>query len=106
MRLYQEESFGPVKPIVRVKGVGEAVRVANDTEYGLYAAVFTGNVGRAMRVARGVEAGIVVINSNSAGSDYNSAFGGMKGSGVGRVGGKYSIMSFLETKTIKISTTV
>lgn len=104
--IYREEVFGPVIVVKTFETEEEAIEMANDTEYGLFAAIFTGNVGKALRVARGVDAGIVVINSASTSSDPNGAFGGMKGSGQGRVGGKYSIKSYLETKTINISTTV
>src|SRR6185437_10206177 len=62
MRIYREESFGPVKPVVRVNGEEEAIRVANDTEYGLSAAVFSRDVQRALQVAKRVESGICHIN--------------------------------------------
>jgi aldehyde dehydrogenase (NAD+) len=101
--IYRDEVFGPVVMINTFETEAEAVAMANDTEYGLFAAVFTGNVGRAMRVARGIEAGVVVVNANSRGNGSNTAFGGMKGSGYGRIGGKYSLMSFLETKSIEIN---
>jgi acyl-CoA reductase-like NAD-dependent aldehyde dehydrogenase len=102
MRIYQEESFGPVKPIVRVKGVDEAIRVANDTEYGLSAAVFGKDIQRALSVAKRIESGICHINGPTVADEAQIPFGGMKGSGYGRFGGKVVINEFTELRWITI----
>jgi acyl-CoA reductase-like NAD-dependent aldehyde dehydrogenase len=102
MRIYQEESFGPVKPILRVRGVDEAVRVANDTEYGLSAAVFGQDVRRALAVARRIESGICHINGPTVADEPQMPFGGMKASGYGRFGGRAVIEAFTELRWITI----
>jgi len=80
----------------------EAIQLANDTEYGLAAQIFTRDIARAIRVARKMEAGVVTINAGGIG-DLQSAFGGTKGSGHGRTGGWYGVREFMESKTIKIN---
>lgn len=102
MRVYSEESFGPVKPIIRVKGEDDAVRVANDTEYGLSSAVFSRDVSRAMAVAARIQAGICHINGPTVGDEAQMPFGGMKGSGYGRFGGKASIAEFTDLRWLTI----
>jgi acyl-CoA reductase-like NAD-dependent aldehyde dehydrogenase len=102
MRIYREESFGPVKPIVRVRGVDEAVRVANDTEYGLSAAVFGQDVRRALAVARRIESGICHINGPTVADEPQMPFGGVKASGYGRFGGRAVIEAFTELRWITI----
>ena len=102
MRIYREESFGPVKPIVRVRGVDEAVRVANDTEYGLSAAVFGQDVRRALAVARRIESGICHINGPTVADEPQMPFGGVKSSGYGRFGGRAVIEAFTELRWITI----
>src|SRR5262249_30675879 len=87
MRIHHEESFGPVAPLVRVRDVDEAVTVANDTEYGLSAAVFGRDVNRALAVARRIESGICHINGPTVQDEAQIPFGGMKASGYGRFGG-------------------
>ncbi len=84
MRIYHEESFGPVKPVVRVSGDEEAIRVANDTEYGLSSAVFSRDVQRALAVARRIESGICHINGPTVHDEGQMPFGGVKSSGYGR----------------------
>jgi vanillin dehydrogenase len=103
MRIYGEESFGPVAAIVRVRGVEEAIRVANDTEYGLAAAVFGGNVQRALEVARRIESGICHINSATVNDEPQVPFGGVKSSGYGRFGGKAAIHEFTELRWMTIA---
>ena len=76
MRIYREESFGPVKPVVRVEGDEEAIRVANDTEYGLSAAVFSRDIQRAMNVAKRIESGICHINGPTVHDEAQMPFGG------------------------------
>jgi acyl-CoA reductase-like NAD-dependent aldehyde dehydrogenase len=102
MRIYQEESFGPVKSIIRVKSVEEAIHVANDTEYGLSAAVFTRDIQRALQVANHIESGICHINGPTLGDEPQMPFGGMKDSGYGRFGGTSSIAEFTDLRWITI----
>ena len=102
MRIYREESFGPVKPVVRVRGVEEAVRVANDTEYGLSATVFGQDVRRALAVARRIESGICHINGPTVADEPQMPFGGVKASGYGRFGGRAVIEAFTELRWITI----
>ncbi|MER9744249.1 aldehyde dehydrogenase [Mesorhizobium sp. M0187] len=102
MRVYSEESFGPVKPVIRVKGEDEAVCVANDTEYGLSSAVFSRDIRRAMAVAARIEAGIWHINGPTVGDEAQMPFGGVKGSGYGRFGGKASIAEFTDLRWLTI----
>ena len=79
MRIYAEELFGPVKPVIRVKGEDEAIRIANDTEYGLSAAVFSRDIRRALAVAARIESGICHINGPTVGDEAQMPFGGVKG---------------------------
>lgn len=102
MRIYGEETFGPVASVVRVSSVDEAVRVANDTEYGLSAAVFGRDINRAMSVARRIESGICHINGPTVHDEAQMPFGGTKESGYGRFGGKAGIAEFTELRWITI----
>jgi acyl-CoA reductase-like NAD-dependent aldehyde dehydrogenase len=102
MRIYSEESFGPVVTVVRVGSVDEAVRVANDTEYGLSSAVFGRDVNRAMSVARRIESGICHVNGPTVHDEAQMPFGGVKGSGYGRFGGKAAINEFTDLRWITI----
>jgi acyl-CoA reductase-like NAD-dependent aldehyde dehydrogenase len=102
MRLYREESFGPVLCVVRVKGVDEAVRVANSSEYGLSASVFGRDVLRAFEVAKRVQSGMCHINGPTVQDEAQMPFGGTKGSGYGRFGGKAAIDQFTELRWITI----
>jgi vanillin dehydrogenase len=103
MRIYSDESFGPVVAVIRVRGVEEAVRVANDTEYGLSSAVFGRDVKRAMDVARRIEAGICHVNGPTVHDEAQMPFGGMKASGYGRFGGTAAIHEFTELRWITVS---
>ncbi|RBP07101.1 acyl-CoA reductase-like NAD-dependent aldehyde dehydrogenase [Roseiarcus fermentans] len=103
MRVYSEESFGPVVAIVRVSGVDEAVRVANDTEYGLSAAVFGRDVGRALAVARRIDSGICHVNGPTVHDEAQMPFGGVKASGYGRFGGAAAIHEFTELRWITLN---
>jgi acyl-CoA reductase-like NAD-dependent aldehyde dehydrogenase len=102
MKIYSEESFGPVKSIIRVNGVDEAVRVANDTEYGLSAAVFSQDIIRAMAVAKRIQSGICHINGPTVADEAQMPFGGTKASGIGRFGGKAVIDEFTDLRWITI----
>ena len=105
MKIYHEESFGPVKPIVRVSGVEEAVACANDNEYGLSSAVFGGDIARAFNVARRIDSGICHVNGPTVHDEAQMPFGGVKGSGIGRFGGKAGIHEFTELRWITLQTT-
>jgi acyl-CoA reductase-like NAD-dependent aldehyde dehydrogenase len=102
MRIYSEESFGPAKSVIRVNGDEEAIRVANDTEYGLSSAVFSRNVERAMAVARRIESGICHINGPTVGDEAQMPFGGVKASGYGRFGGRAAIAEFTDLRWITV----
>ncbi len=104
MKLFREESFGPVVAIIRAKGEAEAITLANDTEYGLSAAVFTRDTARGLRVARQIKSGICHINGPTVHDEAQMPFGGVKGSGYGRFGGKAGIDSFTELRWITIET--
>jgi vanillin dehydrogenase len=102
MRIYGEESFGPVASVVAVDGVEEAVRVANDTEYGLSAAVFSKDVDAAMNVARRLETGMCHINDTTVHDEPQMPFGGVKESGWGRFGGNAALEEFTELRWITV----
>jgi len=105
MRIYSEESFGPVKGIVRVNGDDAAIACANDNEYGLSAAVFSRDTARAMNVARRIESGICHINGPTVHDEAQMPFGGVKASGIGRFGGKAGIAEFTDLRWITLQTT-
>ena len=105
MRIYHEESFGPVKPVVRVDGLEEAVRVANDNRYGLSAAVFGRDIARAWEVANRIDSGICHVNGPTVHDEAQMPFGGVKDSGYGRFGGKAGIDAFTELRWITVQTT-
>jgi acyl-CoA reductase-like NAD-dependent aldehyde dehydrogenase len=102
MRIYAEESFGPVKPIIRVKNDAEAIHVANDTAYGLSAAVYSQDINRALSVANQIESGICHINGPTVGDEAQMPFGGVKDSGYGRFGGKAAIEAFTSIRWVTI----
>jgi vanillin dehydrogenase len=102
MRVYSEESFGPIVAIVPVDGVDEAIRVANDTEYGLSAAVFSSDVDAALAVASQLQTGMCHINDATVNDEPPMPFGGVKDSGWGRFGGKAALEEFTELRWITI----
>jgi vanillin dehydrogenase len=104
MRIYAEESFGPVVTVVRVSGEENALRVANDTEYGLSAAIFSRDIARAWRLAQRVESGICHINGPTVHDEAQMPFGGVKASGYGRFGGRAAIDEFTILRWITIQT--
>lgn len=101
----REEVFGPVITIIRAAGEDDALRIANDTEYGLSSAVFTDDAHRGVRFALGVEAGMTHVNDSPVNDDANTAFGGEKASGIGRFGGHWAIEEFTTDHWITIQET-
>jgi len=105
MRMYGEESFGPAKPIVVANDAEDALRIANDTPYGLSSAVFTRDVNNALRIAEKLEFGICHINGATVHDEPQMPFGGMKDSGYGRFGGHAGLQEFTELRWITIRRT-
>lgn len=105
MRIYHDESFGPVKAIVRVRGEEAALLCANDNEYGLSSAVFSRDVARAINFAKRIESGICHINGSTVHDEAQMPFGGIKASGFGRFGGKAGIAEFTDLRWITLQTT-
>jgi acyl-CoA reductase-like NAD-dependent aldehyde dehydrogenase len=104
MALFREESFGPQVSITRVDSVDEAVRLANDTDYGLSAAVFTRDLARGLAIARRIESGICHVNGPTVHDEAQMPFGGVKASGHGRFGGRAGIDAFTELRWITVQT--
>ncbi|OAI77930.1 aldehyde dehydrogenase family protein (plasmid) [Ralstonia pseudosolanacearum] len=104
MALYGEESFGPVVTVLRAADDEDAIRLANDSEYGLSAAVFSRDIARAMQVVRRIESGICHINGPTVHDEAQMPFGGVKASGYGRFGGKAAIDAFTELRWITVQT--
>jgi acyl-CoA reductase-like NAD-dependent aldehyde dehydrogenase len=102
-RSFQEEIFGPVVSVVRFADEAEAISIANESPYGLSGSIWSRDIGRALRVARGVETGALSINSNSS-VRYSTPFGGFKQSGLGRELGPDALLGFSEEKNVFIST--
>jgi acyl-CoA reductase-like NAD-dependent aldehyde dehydrogenase len=104
MDIYYEESFGPVVSVIRAKGDDALVAIANDTEYGLSSAVFSQSINRAMGVAQRIQAGICHINGSTVADEAQMPFGGVKGSGYGRFGGRYGVAEFTDVQWLTIET--
>jgi acyl-CoA reductase-like NAD-dependent aldehyde dehydrogenase/ABC-type branched-subunit amino acid transport system ATPase component len=104
MRVYHEETFGPLKCIVRVKDTEAAIACANDNAYGLSAAVFGRDLARAINVAKRIESGICHVNAPTVHDEAQMPFGGVKGSGMGRFGGKAGVAEFTELRWITVQT--
>ncbi|MGY0194311.1 aldehyde dehydrogenase [Leptothrix sp. BB-4] len=104
MRIYHDETFGPVKAIVRVDGEDEAIACANDNPYGLSAAVFTADLARGWRVAQRIESGICHVNGPTVHDEAQMPFGGVKSSGYGRFGGQAGIEAFSDLRWITLQT--
>jgi len=104
MRLYREESFGPVVAVIRVKDEEAAIAAANDSDYGLSASVFSRDIARALAVARRIQSGICHINGPTVHDEAQMPFGGVKASGYGRFGGQAGVAEFTELRWITIET--
>jgi salicylaldehyde dehydrogenase len=102
MRIYDEETFGPLTTVVRVRGTEEAIRIANDTAYGLSAAVFGRDTHRALNVALQIDAGCCHVNGATVQNEAQAPYGGMKGSGYGRFDGRAVIDEFTELKWLTV----
>lgn len=102
MRLYSEESFGPVVSIIRAGSVDEAVSIANETEFGLSAAIFGRDQAKALAVAGRIESGICHINGPTVHDEAQMPFGGVKASGYGRFGGTAGIAEFTELRWVTL----
>lgn len=102
MRIYHEETFGPVASIISVKDEKEALQVANDTKYGLSAGLVTNDISKALYLAERLEAGMVHVNNGSIDADAACPFGGCKSSGQGREGGNYSLEAMTQVKWVTI----
>lgn len=100
MDMVCNETFGPVAPLLRVKNLDEALKIANDTQYGLQAGIFTNNIENALRATREIEAGTVIINRQSTFRTDNMPFGGFKMSGTGKEGIKYAVEDMTRSKLI------
>jgi acyl-CoA reductase-like NAD-dependent aldehyde dehydrogenase len=104
MKLFRDESFGPVVGIIRARDEAHAIELANDSEYGLSAAVFTRDIARGLQVARQVRSGICHVNGPTVHDEAQMPFGGVGASGYGRFGGKAGIDSFTELRWITVET--
>ena len=105
MRIFYEESFGPVTSIIKAMDAQDAVRLCNDNQYGLSSSLLTNDLSKAMSLSLDMEAGMVHINNATVSDNSTVAFGGVKNSGVGREGGSYSIDEFTELKWITVQYT-
>jgi len=103
MKIVQYETFGPVSPIIRINGIDEALKIANNTKYGLQAGIFTNNINNAMKAVKEIEAGGVIVNKPSTYRMDNMPFGGCKMSGLGKEGIKYAIEDMTKTKIVVIN---
>jgi acyl-CoA reductase-like NAD-dependent aldehyde dehydrogenase len=104
MKLFRDESFGPVVGIIRARDDAHAIELANDTEYGLSAAVFTRDIAKGMTLAKQIKSGICHINGPTVHDEAQMPFGGVGASGYGRFGGKQGIDAFTETRWITVET--
>ena len=100
MKVYREETFGPVVPVIPFRDDDEAVAIANDTEYGLSSGIITRNEYRGLAIAERLETGMCHINCSPINDEPHAPFGGMKSSGVGRYGGRWAMENFTETRWI------
>lgn len=104
MNIYRDESFGPVVAIIRARDAAHAVELANDSEYGLSAAVFTRDIAKGLTIARQIRSGICHVNGPTVHDEAQMPFGGVGASGYGRFGGRQGIDSFTESRWITVET--
>ncbi|MDE2303016.1 MAG: aldehyde dehydrogenase [Sphingomonadales bacterium] len=104
MKLFRDESFGPVVGIIRARDEAHAVDLANDSEYGLSAAVFTRDIAKGLKLARQIRSGICHVNGPTVHDEAQMPFGGVGASGYGRFGGRQGIDAFTETRWITVET--
>jgi benzaldehyde dehydrogenase (NAD) len=104
MNIYRDESFGPIVAMIRARDEADAIRIANDSQYGLSASVFTRDTARGLGVARQIQSGICHVNGPTVHDEAQMPFGGVGASGYGRFGGKAGIDSFTELRWITIET--
>lgn len=104
MDLYRDESFGPIVAIIRARDAEHAIELANDSQYGLSAAIFTRDIARGLTLARRIQSGVCHVNGPTVHDEPQMPFGGVGASGHGRFGGRQGIDSFTETRWITIAT--
>jgi benzaldehyde dehydrogenase (NAD) len=104
MKLFRDESFGPVVGIIRARDEAHAIELANDTEYGLSAAVFTRDIAKGLSLAKQIKSGICHVNGPTVHDEAQMPFGGVGASGYGRFGGRQGIDAFTETRWITVET--
>jgi acyl-CoA reductase-like NAD-dependent aldehyde dehydrogenase len=102
MTIYHEESFGPIASIVRARDTEDAIRIANDTEYGLSSGIFTRDVKRALEIAAQLDFGCCHINGPTVYDEAQMPLGGMKASGYGRFGGQAGVNEFTDVQWVSI----
>lgn len=102
MRIYDEETFGPITVVIRCKGEAEAIRIANDSVYGLSSGVFGRDINRALRVGMSIEYGCVHINGSTVQNEAQAPYGGTKNTGYGRFDGRAVVDEFTELKWLTI----
>ena len=103
MDVVSNETFGPIAPLIHVNNVDEAIKTANNTQYGLQAGVYTENIHNALKCANDIQAGTVWINKQPTFRTDNMPFGGFKSSGMGKEGVKYAIEDMCKTKLIALN---
>ena len=102
MKVYAEETFGPVVPVIPYRTDSEAIAIANDSEYGLSSGVITRDESRGLAIAAALETGMCHVNCSSVNDEPHVPFGGSKSSGVGRHGGRWSTETFTETRWVTL----
>jgi acyl-CoA reductase-like NAD-dependent aldehyde dehydrogenase len=102
MRVFKEETFGPLAPITPFRDTAEMFELANRGTFGLVGAVFTRDLGRAFRIAEGVRCGVFNVNESTNYWELHVPYGGVRGSGSGRIGGQHSLWEMTDLKTVII----